>query len=178
MFQSPFKSNYSFSYKMRVVHRLLGFFLAGIMTIYALTGIIMTFRKVDLLEYDHEIELQLDPDIHIAELSSYLEIKKFKVLKIEDDILFFKEGNYNIRSGLAKYKVKKYPIIIRQMVDFHEASTESKPHTFFFNIIFGLSLFFFVISSFWMFNSKSKGIPKGIYYFIGGLILTIIILTF
>lgn len=73
--------SYTFSYKMRVIHRLLGFFLAGIMIIYAITGIIMTFRKVDFLKFDKQIELQIDPNIHIAELSSHLEIKDFKVIK-------------------------------------------------------------------------------------------------
>ena len=32
---------------MRVYHRYLGFFLAGIMAVYAISGIVMIFRDTD-----------------------------------------------------------------------------------------------------------------------------------
>ena len=35
---------------MRVYHRYLGFFLAGIMAMYAISGIILIFRDTDLLK--------------------------------------------------------------------------------------------------------------------------------
>lgn len=170
------KPSYTFSYKMRVIHRLLGFFLAGIMIIYALTGIIMTFRKVDFLEFDKPVELQIDPGIHIAELSSHLEIKDFKVLKTEGEILYFKEGTYDLKSGLAKYTIKVYPPLLQKMIDLHETSTESHSSTYLFNVFFGISLFFFVISSFWMFNIKNKAFPKGMYYLVAGIVLSILLL--
>ena len=37
-------NNRELSNKMRVYHRYLGFFLAGIMFMYALSGITLTFR--------------------------------------------------------------------------------------------------------------------------------------
>lgn len=36
--------------RFRVYHRYLGFFLAGIMTIYALSGTIMIFRTTDFIK--------------------------------------------------------------------------------------------------------------------------------
>ena len=37
-----------FSLKVRIIHRYLGYFLAGIMAMYALSGSLMIFRKKNL----------------------------------------------------------------------------------------------------------------------------------
>jgi uncharacterized iron-regulated membrane protein len=34
---------------MRIFHRYLGFFLSGIMTVYALSGVVLIFRDSDFL---------------------------------------------------------------------------------------------------------------------------------
>lgn len=45
------------STKMRVYHRYLGFFLAGIMAVYALSGIILIFRETPLLKREvHQVK--------------------------------------------------------------------------------------------------------------------------
>ena len=161
---------------MRVIHRILGFFLAGIMLLYAVTGIIMTFRKTDFLEYDKNVQVQLDPSIHIAELASALELKDLKVISETDEILTINYGTYNKTTGLAELTIKDYHPILRTLVDFHESSTKSHPKTFIFNILFGLSLIFFVISSFWMFNYKNGKTPVGIYYLTAGILFTILLI--
>ena len=58
----------STSLYMRVVHRYLGFFLAGIMTVYALSGVILIFRETSFLKIDKQIEKQLQPNVEIAEI--------------------------------------------------------------------------------------------------------------
>ena len=170
------KPSFTFSYKVRVIHRLLGFFLAGIMIIYAFTGIIMTYRKVDFLKVDKQIEIQIDPSIHIAELSSHLEIKKFKVIKTEAEILYFENGTYDIQNGIARYTIQAYPSFMQKMINFHETSTKSHPSTYLLNVFFGISLLFFVISAFWMFNIKNKAFPKGMYYLVAGIVFSILLL--
>ena len=35
---------------MRIYHRYLGFFLAGIMAVYAISGIVLIFRDTDFLK--------------------------------------------------------------------------------------------------------------------------------
>lgn len=35
---------------MRIIHRYLGFFLAGIMAVYAVSGMVMVFRTTDFLK--------------------------------------------------------------------------------------------------------------------------------
>ena len=45
------------SKNMRVYHRYLGFFLAGIMAIYSISGVILIFRNTDFLKKKkHKIE--------------------------------------------------------------------------------------------------------------------------
>lgn len=39
-----------FSNKMRTYHRYLGFFLAGIMAMYSISGIVLIFRDTDFLK--------------------------------------------------------------------------------------------------------------------------------
>ena len=41
---------------MRVYHRYLGFFLAGIMAVYAISGVVMIFRDTDFLKREKQIE--------------------------------------------------------------------------------------------------------------------------
>ena len=49
--------------KMRLYHRYLGFFLAGIMAVYAISGITLIFRDTNFLKSDKLVERQLKPDI-------------------------------------------------------------------------------------------------------------------
>ena len=37
-------------YNMRIIHRYLGFFLAGIMAVYALSGIVLIFRDTNIFK--------------------------------------------------------------------------------------------------------------------------------
>ena len=109
---------------MRVYHRYLGFFLAGIMAVYAVSGIVMIFRETEFLKSEVITEKILPKD--------------FKTEKM------------------------------------HKATTNEP--LFFLNIFFGLSLLFFVVSSFWMFMPKTAIFKKGVYFTIGGIVLTLILL--
>ena len=45
--------------KFRIIHRYLGFFLAGIMFVYALSGIVMIFRETNFLKKETIVNQQL-----------------------------------------------------------------------------------------------------------------------
>jgi hypothetical protein len=70
----------------------------------------------------------------------------------------------------------KLPFVLEKMERLHKATTNSP--LYFFNIFFGLSLLFFVLSAFWMFLPSMPIFKKGLYYAIGGMILTLIMLFF
>ncbi|WP_036146010.1 MULTISPECIES: membrane protein [Maribacter] len=161
--------------RMRIIHRYLGFFLAGIMAMYAISGIIMIFRTTDFLKSEKITERQLDPNLSAGELSGALRIKGgVKPEKTEGDIVYFKQGQYNSKTGMATVKKMELPFILDKMEHLHKATTNSP--VYFLNIFFGLSLLFFVISSFWMFMPKTTVFKKGVYFTLGGMLLTIILL--
>ncbi|MGA9269408.1 MAG: hypothetical protein WBV45_02215, partial [Lutimonas sp.] len=116
---------------------------------------------------------QLEANLTVGELSPKLRMA-VKVDKTEGDILYFKDGNYNKATGVATVTKMKLPFVLEKMERLHKATTNSP--LYFFNIFFGLSLLFFVLSAFWMFLPSMPIFKKGMYYAIGGGILTLIML--
>lgn len=159
---------------MRIYHRYLGFFLSGIMAVYAISGIILIFRNTDFLKKEKIIETQLAPNLPDEEVGKGLKLREFKVEKTENGVVYFKEGTYDQASGLAKHKVKQLPFILDKMTKLHKANTNSK--LYFLNIFFGLSLLFFVLSAFWMFLPNSPIFRKGLYFALGGIVLTLMLI--
>ncbi|AWG20864.1 hypothetical protein FFWV33_04550 [Flavobacterium faecale] len=159
---------------MRIIHRYLGFFLAGIMAVYALSGIILIFRDTDFLKQEKNIVKTIALNLNEEDLGKELHLKKFKAEREEGDIVFFKEGTYNKKTGAADYKTTSQPFIIEKMNHLHKAKTGDP--LFFLNIFFGVSLFFFVISTFWMFTPKTTIFKKGMYFTAAGIVLTLIML--
>lgn len=159
---------------MRIIHRYLGFFLAGIMAVYALSGIIMIFRDTDFLKQEIHLEKKVKPEASKEELGQLLGLRRLKVEKEEGETYFFKEGTYNKTTGEAQYTLKELPTAVEKMTHLHKA--KSGDPLFFLNIFFGLSLLFFVVSSFWMFMPKTSVFRKGMYFTMAGIVLTLILL--
>ena len=158
---------------MRIFHRYLGFFLSGIMAVYAISGIVMIFRETEFLKSEREMERQLAVDLPDAEVGSTLRIKEFKVEKSEGSLIYFREGTYDKKTGLAKYKSKQLPYVMDKMTKLHKATT-NRP-LYFLNIFFGVALLFFVLSAFWMFMPQTEVFRKGLYFALGGIVLTLIL---
>lgn len=159
---------------MRVYHRYLGFFLAGIMAIYALSGVVMIFRNTDFLKRGQQMSKKVDPGLKPADLGRALRAGEIKVDRQQGDTMFFKQGYYVSSSGEAKYSVKVLPAFIQKLSKLHKASTGDS--LFYLNVFFGVSLLFFVISSFWMFMPKTSIFKKGMLFTLAGIILTLIML--
>jgi hypothetical protein len=162
------------SEKMRVYHRYLGYFLSGIMSVYAISGIVLIFRDTDFLKREKQIEKQLKPNLSNEELGRELRIRDFKVTSETEDLKFFDQGNYNKTIGVAAIKVKELPYVIERMTHLHKAET-SHP-LFFLNIFFGVSLLFFVVSAFYMFLPHTSVFKKGLYFAGAGIVLTLILI--
>jgi hypothetical protein len=159
---------------MRIWHRYLGFFLAGIMAVYSISGIVMIFRQTDFLKQEKLIERTLDTNMPVAELGREIGIRDLKIDKEEGNLLTFKEGSYNKETGFVSYKTKQLPFVLDKMTKFHKATT--KQPLFYLNIFFGLSLLFFVISSFWMFLPSTKIFKKGLYFALAGLVIALMLI--
>ncbi|RYY65103.1 MAG: hypothetical protein EOO13_17595, partial [Chitinophagaceae bacterium] len=83
---------------------------------------------------------------------------------------------YNQATGQVSYTLKTMPFLIEKLTKLHKAN--SKSPLFFLNIFFGVSLLFFVLSSFWMFMPKTTIFKKGLYFTLAGIVLTLIMLFF
>jgi hypothetical protein len=158
----------------RVIHRYLGFFLAGIMIVYALSGIVLTFRNTDYLKKEIHIEKTLAHNIAAEDLGKALGKGRFKVDKEEGDLVYFEGGTYNKRTGIALYTEKKLPVLLDNMNKIHKM--HSGHPLFWLGIFFGISLLFFAVSAFWMFRPTTSVFKKGIYFTLGGIALTLVLL--
>jgi len=158
----------------RVIHRYLGFFLAGIMIVYAISGIVLTFRNTDYLKKEIHYEKNLEPNIAAENLGNALGMGRFSVDKEQGDLLYFQGGTYNKKTGVADYTVKRLPLLLENMNKIHKM--HSGHPLFWLGIFFGVSLLFFAISAFWMFRPTTSVFRKGLYFTAGGIILTLVLL--
>ncbi len=159
---------------MRIIHRYLGFFLTGIMAIYAISGIVLIFRNTDLFKKETHKQETVGAGLNDKQLGEKIRMRGLKFDKEENGVMLFKDGSYNSTTGEVAFTTKELPFILEKLTHLHKANT--KEPLFFLNIFFGLSLFFFVISSFWMFTPKTKTFRTGLYFTAGGIVLTLILL--
>lgn len=162
------------SLKVRIIHRYLGFFLVGIMSVYAFSGIVLIFRDSDFFKQERQITKQLKTNALSTELAELLEMRRLKVTKEENNNIYFENGVYDKESGIAEFKIKELPFLLDKMTHFHTSS--SGEPLFFFNVFFALALLFFAISSFFMFLPKTSVFKKGLYFTLAGIILTLLLL--
>ena len=166
--------NKNTSFYFRLIHRYLGFYLVGIMAVYAISGIAMIFRNDDTFKILENTETTLAVNLDEKTLDEVMEIKGLSILKQEGSLLFFEDGTYNQATGETIYVKKELPFLLDKMAQLHKATTNSP--IYWLNIFFGVSLLFFVISSFWMFLPHTSVFRNGIYFTLAGIVMTLIIL--
>lgn len=159
---------------MRVGHRYVGYFMAGIMLIYAFSGMVLIFRDTDFLKSETAIHTRLAPNLDEKQLAKEFKQRNIEVQKREGDVLFFKDGQYNVTTGQADYTLKKLPIVLDKMTNFHK--TPSKGSMGGLNALFGATLLFFVLSSFFFFSPKSKIFKRGLLFVLAGALVSIALL--
>ena len=160
--------------KMRIIHRYLGFFLAGIMAVYAISGIVLIFRDGDTFKVETEHNVTLKTNLEGEALAQALDVRRLEDVKTEGNVISFDGGTYNSQTGKAKYITKELPYVLDKMTHLHKAKS-SQP-LYILNIIFGSSLLFFVISSFWMFMPGSDIFKKGMIFTAIGFVLALVLL--
>jgi len=164
----------SINTKMRATHRYLGFTLAGIMAIYAISGIALIFRDSDTFKQKKVVTKTITVNVEAKDLGKLLKIRKLKIEKEDSGNIYFENGIYNKETGEAEWTEKSLPYLLDKLTHFHKA--KSGQPLFFFNILFGLSLLFFVVSAFWMYLPSTDIFKKGIYFTLGGMTLALILL--
>lgn len=159
---------------MRIYHRYLGFFLAGIMAVYAISGVVMIFRNTDFLKHEVVIAGSLAPDLTAEQAAKELRLRSAEVKRTEGDVLHFADATYDPATGATTQTRMNLPYVLNKMTSLHKAST--RDGLFYFNIFFGLSLLFFVVSAFWMFLPNTAILRRGLLFSAVGVVLTLILL--
>ena len=162
------------NYYFRIFHRYLGFYLVGIMSVYAISGITLIYRKTDNFKKEVEIKTQLKKGLKLPAIEKALKIGKLGITKEENNMIYFDKGQYNKQNGEAIYHKMQLPYVLSKMQKLHKATTKSP--VYWLNIFFGASLLFFVVSAFWMFLPETPIFKKGIIFSLLGIIMTFIIL--
>lgn len=160
---------------MRIVHRYLGYLMAGIMAVYGISGVILVYRDTDFLKKENHYEKVFDKNLDAKKLGEETKIKNLEITKTENEILYFKEGTYNSITGKADYTKKELPFVWDKMTKLHKAKSEQTLSPL--NTFFGICLLFFVISSFWMFPPKSRVFKRGMIFTAIGVLIALF-LTF
>jgi hypothetical protein len=158
----------------RMFHRYLGFFLAGIMAVYAISGIVLTFRNTDFMKKEVQVTRTLDPGLEGEALGMALQMRGFKADKVEGDVVYFSNGTYNSATGEASYVQKKLPLVVEKMNNLHKMHSGNP--LFWLGIFFGIALLFFSVSAFFMFMPKAPVYKKGLYFAAAGFLLAVILL--
>jgi len=146
------------SSKVRVIHRYLGFFLAGIMFMYALTGITLTYRTTDTFKKYVKIERTIE-----------------KGLETPPEIKGAIEISYNGETGELSYLQAQPPKLLGMMEKMHKATNNSP--LYYLNLFFGVALLFFVFSAYWMFLPHTNIFKKAIYFTLAGMLLSILMIV-
>ncbi|MEY2949356.1 MAG: hypothetical protein ACO388_04025 [Saprospiraceae bacterium] len=157
----------------REFHRYLGYFLAGIMFIYALSGIVLTFRNTDFLKYDYPVEKIIETGLTEEELGPALGMR-ITIEKTEENKILFNGGYYDQITGEANFIQHRHPMFFEKMNKLHKM-TAANP-LFWLAIFFGVSLMFFSVSAFFMFKPSAPAFKKGMYFAVAGAVLTIVLL--
>jgi hypothetical protein len=162
------------NYYMRLLHRYLGFFFVGFILIYAFAGITLIFRDTDFLKKEKTVKLSLPADTKPADLGPALRIREFRILKTEGEIIYFQGGTFNTRSGEAEMTVKALIFPLNKFTDLHKTPSKNPFH--WITLAFGIVMLFLAISSFWMFNRKSKVFLNGLYIILAGFLFAVLLL--
>lgn len=161
---------------MRITHRYLGYFAAGIMAVYALSGVLLIYRDTNFLKKENKTEIVLKPNMTEKELAKEIKMRNVEFKPGNEDLKVFEDGTYNSVTGEAKYTKMKLPFVLEKFNELHKSTSKHRYASL--NTLFGLVLFFFVISSFWMFNFKSKAFRRGMIYAGVGFVLALIMVFF
>lgn len=168
------KEKKSITHYMRLLHRSLGFFFVGFVIIYALAGITLIFRDTDFMKKEKTVKITVPVDTKIADLGPALKLREFKILKTEGDIIYFQGGTFNTTSGEAQMTVKELIFPLNKFTNLHKTPSKNPFH--YVTLAFGLVMLFLAISSFWMFNWKSKVFRNGLYIILAGFVFAVLLL--
>lgn len=177
----------SFQYYVRALHRDLGFLTAGLVIIYALSGILLIYRNTSLLQRETTLELPLAPNLPSQELPKALaqalpkdlsrtfNPQKFQLLKQDSLTITFAQGQYSKITGQTSYTTSQTIPPLDKFISLHMASAKNPVH--YLTVLFGVALLLLAASSPWMFKVGTRQFKRGIVLTLCGAAAAITLLV-
>jgi hypothetical protein len=159
---------------MRDLHNKIGFFIVGLVVIYALSGIVQTYRDTSLLKHEVKNEKTIETNLDAEKLGKAIKQREFKVEKTEGNMLYFKDGSYNAATGEVKYVTKEWYSWVKAVTELHKSNSKGIVH--YFTVIFAVALFFMCVSAFWMFKPGTKAFSSGVILTVVGIIASVVLI--
>ena len=157
---------------MRALHRDVAFITIGFTLIYALSGILLIYRNTDFLKTEKQFEKTLSSGLDIEQVAKELRVRGLVIQKREGDVVYFRQGSYNERTGEAVYTEKVYPKVIDKAVKLHKINGTHKSH--WIAVIYGILLSFMAISSLFMFKFSGKNFRRMVIGVSIGVVLVVL----
>lgn len=171
--KEPMKLTPTITRTIRTLHRDIGFLLIGIILLYSLSGIILTYRDTDFLKSTQYIEKNLPKSLTGKKLPMALHKKGVTIISENNESIVFKvnqfNGSYDKVTGKAEYTSKELPAFLDKIIQLHKTSSAGNTH--WFTSLFGILLGFMAVSSFWMYKPKSGNFKRGLLLSVAGLVV-------
>ena len=164
----------SFGYYMRALHRDVGFFVVGLVLVYAVSGVVLLYRDAGFLMREVQVERQLSPGLDAEKLAAALHLRGFKVSKVEGDVVHFRQGTYDKGTGIAAYSTRQLPSVLQKFVDLHKTMSGKINH--WYAMFFSILLCFLAVSSFWMYRRDTRPFRRGLCLAAAGIVITAVVL--
>lgn len=161
---------------MRILHRYFGFLLLVIMAIYAFTGVVLIYRDTTIFKRSTYIEKIVPTQLNAEQLGQKLRIRNLSIKEEKNGVLYFEQGEYVPNTGEVRYHSMEYPTWIAELNRLHLGSSQYRYS--WLTTLFGIALFFFCFSSFWLIPGSKKILKRSLYFILAGTIMAgILILT-
>jgi len=160
---------------MRILHRDIGFFVIGLTVIYAVSGIMLTYRDTNFLKSETQVERQLAPGLRADQLGRELRLRDMKVVGENDAVIQLNNGSYDKQTGIASYVGNELPVVLEIFNKLHKVSSQDGRH--WFTSLYAFLLLFLAVSSFWMYKPGSRYFKRGIIIALAGFGVAVVLLA-
>ncbi len=161
---------------MRALHRDLGYLVLGLVVVYAVSGVTLTYRDTDLFKTERWVDVKLQPNLPLSDIGAALRIREMKDTASEGSMLHFSGGSYNRATGEARYTIKELPRVLQKFASLHKTASKNPLH--WFTLLFAVLLLVLGISSFWMFQPGTRLFRRGLLFTLSGVVFATILLIF
>lgn len=162
----------TFKQSMRSLHRYLGFFVAGLMLVYAISGIVLLMRDTGFMQTETTIEKTLPGGMKGEQIGEALHERH---LEIKDEtptkVTFKGGGEYDKTTGKVSYVKEDVIFPFNKLISLHKLSTKT-PFVV-IGMVGAVALLLLVITSFFMFSTNTRMFKRGMAWAIAGIVITL-----